>query len=173
MIVGGPKKQWLAIECLWELSQAEKVIPAQVESVVSLATWLAMMSRGLLSVLDQTYHWVRGHRSSDRLLSLPQEVRRELAALSSLLPLVGQRWDAHWMRTAFMFDASDWGSGVCETDASFEELRSEAQWAVRGGWLTYREDLGLTEKWLADAVRNLPDPNQNPPFGVSIPPQIG
>ena len=87
-IVGSPCKQWLAIECLWELSQQTRALPTQVESVVSLATWLAMVARGLLSVLDQTYEWTHANRHSKAAQVLPQEVRspRELVALSALFP---------------------------------------------------------------------------------------
>ena len=150
MVVGAPPKQWLAIECLWELSQRERTLPEQVESVISLTTWLAMVSRGLLSVLDQTYVWTRENREIPKPLIMPREVRRELAALSSILPLVRQRLDAPWLSTTYMFDASEQGGGICESEADIDELREEAKWAVRGGWMTYAGGEEIRDLWKED-----------------------
>lgn len=111
-VVGGPVKQWLAIECTWALSQVDRAMPSQVESVTSLATWLFMVRRGGLSILQDTYTWTRKYRTSKVPMTMPITVRREMAAVSAVLPLVEQRWDAPWMRTVFMFDASEIGGGV-------------------------------------------------------------
>ena len=121
------------------------MLPAQVESVTSLCTWLMMVNRGALSILDQTYVWTRVHRESKVPLQMPQEVRRELAALSAVLPLIRQLWSAPWLTKVLMFDASEIGAGICETQGTITELREEARWAVRGGWLTYSGQDDLME----------------------------
>ena len=51
----GAEKQWLAIECCWEMVKTAQAEPKVVESVVSLICWEAMIARGLLSCLDKVY----------------------------------------------------------------------------------------------------------------------
>lgn len=114
-VMGAAPKQWLAIMCFWHLGRCGRGIPAVVESVVSLATWLLMVNRSGLSVLQTVYTWVRENRHEKKEMSIPREVRRELLALSALLPLVEQKPMAGWHRTVYIVDASDEGGGICET----------------------------------------------------------
>ena len=88
-------------------------------------------------------------------------VRRELAAASSILPLVGQDLDIIWHPTAVMFDASDWGGGVVSTRATQDELRREGRWAVRGGWVAAFGD--------PETLRELRKPEiQEADYGVEV-----
>lgn len=125
-----PEKLWLAIEALWELAARGRGVPSVVESTLALTSWLFMTKRPALSIFEETYTWVREHREERHRQELPRMVRRELAAASSILPLVGQDLDIIWHPTAVMFDASDWGGGVVSTRATQDELRREGRWAV-------------------------------------------
>ena len=110
-----------------------------------------MVNRGILSVLDETYAWVREHREFTKPRQLPLEVRRELAALAPLLLLIEQRVDAPWIPFAWMCDASDWGAGICVTAAEPAELRKEARWATKGHWLTLGVTSTFADYWRRSA----------------------
>ena len=147
IVVAAAEKQWIAAEALWHLARSGRARPVQVESLAALATWIAMTNRGALSVLDTTYGWVRENREKKKVLQIPREVRRELAALAALLPVIEQNLEAPWCTRVLMMDASDLGGGICETDASLDQLKKEARWAVRGHWLTYAGEEFLHQTW--------------------------
>ena len=149
--MGATPKQWLAIECLWHLGRCGRGIPAVVACVVSLAAWLLMVNRSGLSVLQTVYTWVRENRHEKKEMSIPREVRRELLALSALLPLVEQKLTAGWHRTVYMVDASDQGGGIWEAVGTLEELMEEGRWSVRGGWSTFTGDPEVVELWRAQS----------------------
>ena len=48
-------KLWLAAERLWHMAVEGRALASQVESVVSLVTWILMADRSALCVLQQTY----------------------------------------------------------------------------------------------------------------------
>jgi hypothetical protein len=79
-------------------------------------------------------------REKAGVLIFPREVRRELMAAAVCLLLVGQDLTLGWMRTAYLFDASLEGGGICHTLATEDELKKEGKWAVRGGWTKYVGD---------------------------------
>lgn len=150
LIHGSPEKLWLAVECLWYLGTHGRATAAQVESVISLATWLLMVKRAALSILESTYRWVRAHRDCHQARALPKKVRRELVALSAVLPLAQQDLRSEWCPVVMMMDAAGGdicGGGECYTFATTEELQSEAQWAVRGGWTTFTGSNDFVEMW--------------------------
>ena len=134
-ITSAGEKLWTAAECLWAMAQEGFAYPRQVESVVALSNWIAMVNRGLLSVIDYTYTWVRENREVLKKIVLPREVREELAVLGALIPLVSQDLTAEWASRVYMMDASLWGGGICVTDATLEEVREEGRWGGRGHWL--------------------------------------
>lgn len=156
-----PEKLWLAIEVLWELAIRGRGVPSVVESTLALTSWLFMTKRPALSIFEETYAWVREHREERHRQELPRMVRRELAAASAILPLVGQNLAIPWHPTALMFDASDWGGGVVSTQATQDELRREGRWAVRGGWVTAFGD--------PETLRELRQPEvQEADYGIEV-----
>ena len=84
-VMAAPAKQWLAIECCWEMAQRGRAHPSQVESVVSLCLWIFMVCRSGLSVFSEVYRWCRLFREYRAARDLPKEVRRELAAAAVLI----------------------------------------------------------------------------------------
>ena len=103
-----PEKIWLAIEARWELAVRGRGVPSVVECTLALTSWLFMTKRPALSIFEETYTWVREQREERHRRELPRMVRRELAAASLILPLVGQNLDIIWHPTAMMFDVSGW-----------------------------------------------------------------
>ena len=93
-----------------------------------------MVRRPSLSVLFQTYHWVRAHDGQTSSFPLPHEVQRELLALAALLPLAEQLLDAPWHLTTYMMDAAELGGGICSCHGSLDEIRSKGAFAAKGGW---------------------------------------
>eukprot|EP00974_Lingulodinium_polyedra_P053040 5097653-Lingulodinium_polyedra.AAC.1 len=71
-VVPGPEKQWLAIEALRELGRSGRASARSVESTVSLATWMCMIRRPLLAILDETYVWTRENRDRPGMLQVPR-----------------------------------------------------------------------------------------------------
>ena len=135
-----PEKRWQAIEVQWELARAGRGLPKVVEAVVALSTWIFMVCRDALCIYQEVYHWIRENRLNTGILSLPKEVRRELAAAAVALLIVAQDLTMDWDRKVYLFDASEEGGGVVETKASMEEIKAEGKWAVRGGWTKYLDD---------------------------------
>jgi len=118
--------------------------------VIALTTWIFMIMREGLSIYQETYTWVREHREMKGLLWLPMEVRRELLAAAVALLLVGQDLTMGWNPNVYLFDASTEGGGVCATEATLSEVKSEAKWAVRGGWTKYLADPDFFEHYRPD-----------------------
>jgi len=142
-----PEKRWLAIEVQWELARAGQGLPKVVEAVVALSTWIFMVGRDALSIYQEVYHWIRENRMTSRLLPIPREVRRELAAAAVALLLVEQDLTIAWDNRVYLFDASEEGGGVVETKASIAEIKAEGKWAIRGGWTKYLDDKDFFEHY--------------------------
>jgi hypothetical protein len=135
-----PEKRWQAIEVQWELARAGRGLAKVVEAVVALTTWIFMIGRDALCIYQEVYHWIRQNRLCGHLLSIPMEVRRELAAAAAALLLVEQDLTIEWDSIVYLFDASEEGGGVVETKAVMGEIKAEGKWAVRGGWTKFMGD---------------------------------
>ena len=144
-----PEKRWLSIEVQWELARSGRGLSKVVESIVALTTWIFMVMREGLSIYQEVYTWIRENREDGHLLSLPREVRRELASAAVSVLMVGQDLTLPWSQKVYLFDASGTsssltmpigGGGVCETTASYSEVTAEGKWAIRGGWTKFVGD---------------------------------
>ena len=99
-MVVAPPKRWLAIGCCWGLAQRGRGLPRQVESAISLCSWIFMARRGGLSTFQEVYKWCRLNRECRGALVIPRGVRREMAVAAALVLLVEQRLDAPWFPAA-------------------------------------------------------------------------
>ena len=52
-----------------------------------------------------------------------------------------------WSPQVALFDASDYGGGVCQTTRTKKEIKAEAKWAVRGGWVKYLDDPDFSQHY--------------------------
>ena len=133
-------KRWLALECLWYLAGRGSATGKQVESVVSLGTWIVMVRRCCLSVLEETYRFIREKREVKGEVKLGEAVRNELAAFGLLMMLSTQDLRMPWDCQVHMMDASEEGGGIVATTSQHQEIRKEAKWGIRGGWLKRVKD---------------------------------
>eukprot|EP00969_Alexandrium_andersonii_P330394 14602136-Alexandrium_andersonii.AAC.1 len=72
---------------------------------MGLWTWIAMLSRGMLSIPSQIYVWLAQHRGG-AVAPLWPDVKDELAALVALSVFAEANLRVGWHPWAFMVDAS-------------------------------------------------------------------
>ena len=104
---------------LWSLGQKGRAESREVDHAVAVATWLFMMARGGLSVFQEVYPWIRTHRETHGVLTLPKAVRRELLTAAMMVLMIGQDLTMGWCTEVMLFDASTEGGGVVKTTASW------------------------------------------------------
>lgn len=123
-----PEKLHLACEATKELCLRRKVRPECVETLVGHWSWFALAFRPALSIFDATYKFIVAHRGVDTEVPLWRSVARELMAM------VAGRQHCPAVDETSVNDASHWGAGVVETEASIEELKMEARLTAPKGW---------------------------------------
>jgi hypothetical protein len=90
--------------------RAETVTGAMLSHLVGRWTWVMMLRRCSLAVLQHAYRYCRV--AQYRRFTLWPSVRRELSMLLSLLPLLEARLDAPFFHRAIASDASELAGGV-------------------------------------------------------------
>ena len=110
----------------------------ELEVLMGSWVWVMMPCRLVLSVCEEVYGFIHAH-IEEPAVRLGTKVMAELSTLLSLLPLIYVNLAAPWSNWTYMVDASNEGYGVVATAASPSELRSEAQWAERRGWVVSLE----------------------------------
>ncbi len=93
--------------------RAPTVTGATLSHIVGRWTWVMMLRRCTLSVLQHAYRYCRV--AQHRRFTLWPSVRRELGMLLSLLPLLRARLDAPFFHRAIASDASTLAAGVVST----------------------------------------------------------
>jgi hypothetical protein len=93
--------------------RAPTVTGAALSHIVGRWTWVMMLRRCTLSVLQHVYRYCRV--AQHRRFTLWRSVRRELEMLLSLLPLLRARVDAPFFHRAVASDASELAAGVVST----------------------------------------------------------
>lgn len=93
--------------------RAATVTGATLSHIVGRWTWVMMLRRCTLSVLQHAYRYCRV--AQHRPFTLWPSVRRELDMLLSLLPLLHARIDAPFFHRAIASDASELAGGVVST----------------------------------------------------------
>ena len=141
------KKLWTAVAMVEAFLIVGSGPPAMVETILGTLSWYFLIERGALSIFNSVYHFCRTYRHKPRM-DIPKEVLRELAAAAAIAPLLGVNLGAQWVEKVYLFDASTIGGAVGCSEATTEELRSEARWASRGGWCVW---LGRSEEEIAAA----------------------
>ena len=129
-----PAKQSLTAAATRAMVARGVASSSEVEHLLGSWVWMMMPVRLSLSVLDVTYQFIR-ERKDFPACKLWAQVQAELMALVWLLPLLVVRLATPWHDVAYEVDASLDGFGAVATKASMEELRSEAQWCERRGWV--------------------------------------
>jgi hypothetical protein len=92
---------------------ADTVTGSQLSHVVGRWTWVMMLRRASLAVLQHVYRYCRV--AQRRQFTLWACVRRELSTLLGLLPLLHARLDAPIFHRIIASDASEFAAGVVST----------------------------------------------------------
>lgn len=82
----------------------------QLERLVGHMTFVSLCRRESLSILGDTYTYIKRHYS--KAAPLWKSVRRELACWDGLAPLIFVNMTSPWDTTIYAVDASEWGMGV-------------------------------------------------------------
>ena len=117
------EKLWLTIAATEGVLARRKVESLVVEALVGCFTWFFLLNRAALSIFSEVYTFCRLHRGQGPV-TIPMEVKRELAAAAAIGPIVYADLARPWHHTAYLFDASHLGGAVVESPATLEELRS-------------------------------------------------
>ena len=121
-----------------EIGEKVETYPDVIESVLGSCTWHFLPQRPALSCFDQINSWVRENRGGKRQ-NVPKELLIELKVAAAILPLIRVDLAMPWSENVTMTDASEQGGGEVITTASLKEIRREAQFALRSGWVTFTE----------------------------------
>ena len=121
---------------VWRVRKAirGKASGQQLERVIGHATFISLGKREALSVFAEVYTFIKRHYKQE--VELWKSVRRELSIWDGISPLITQDLSAPWCEKLQAVDASEWGLGVCETDAAQVEVeqlsRFSERWRFRG-----------------------------------------
>lgn len=113
---------------LWKLRLATLELLRQgrgsgrIERLVGHFTFAGLLQRGMLSVFQASYVYIRKHYEEKAVLW--PEVRRELTWAASLLCLMRKDLGAEWSSRVHATDASMWGRGVVATERNLEDIRN-------------------------------------------------
>ena len=111
---------------------------AEVEHLLGVWIWMMLPVRLALSVPCAIYEFMRDFAGMAPQ-RLPKLVQAELWCLVFLLPLFAVDLSAGWHEWAYQVDASLEGYGAVATRSWPEELRGEAQYCERKGWVVEAE----------------------------------
>ena len=118
---------------------------AEVEHLLGVWIWMMLPVRLALSVPCAIYEFMLEFAGMAPQ-RLPKLVQAELWCLVFLLPLFAVDLSAGWHEWAYQVDASLEGYGAVATRSWPEELRGEAQYCERKGWVVEAEKSFQTSK---------------------------
>ena len=107
---------------------------SEVEHLLSIWIWMMLPCRMALSILAAIYAFMRDF-AEQPARKLPRAVQAELWCLVFLLPFFAVDLSAGWHPWAYQVDASYEGYGAVASRTWPQELRSEAQFCERKGWV--------------------------------------
>ena len=104
------------VQATMQTMHAAFVTGTQLSHIIGRWTWVMLLRRPSLSVLQHSYRYAEVARG--RRFVLWPSVRRELLTLIGLLPLLCARLDTPFFRTAIATDASEIAAGVVRASLS-------------------------------------------------------
>ena len=147
---------WRLRFALDRLLQIRNASPKLLEILVGHITWIMMVRRESLALLNRCYRFI--HRDNPESVNLPFDVTSELENIRNLLPLLRASCAATWCPTLHAADASGTGLGVCYSPSSPDEVgglgRMLEKWRVRSedAICARRSALGVTLPGRVDDV---------------------
>lgn len=154
------KRLWKIRLATMELLKEGKCNGRLLEKLIGHYTFAGLLQRGMLSVFQACYVYVRRHY--EEIHELWPEVRRELFWAGSLIALVRKDLDAEWSEVVHATDASFWGRGVVSTTRHREEVKKHGRQCDRWRFSAeeelkvFNEEVMLTSRAL-DAETLEPD----------------
>lgn len=101
------------VRCTLAVLRAPTVTGSTLAHIVGRWTWVMMLRRSTLAVLQHVYRYCRV--AQHRPFTLWRSVRRELCMLLGLLPVLNAHLDAPYFHRAIASDASELAGGVVTT----------------------------------------------------------
>ena len=151
------KRIWRIRLALQQILARGFISGAGLEIIIGHITWILMVRREALSILNECYTFIRHHRSS--IISLPPGVRRELWQISSLLPLFHSDLGAGWSGDIIASDASPAGLGVTYSSIPPETVGAIGR--VRERWRYRVEKFVCARRSALSQQANSPNINGN------------
>ena len=106
-----PSRIWKVRFALMKLVNFRRVSGKVLEIIVGHITWIMLIRRESLSLLQDTYKFIHQHK--DSFGDMPPTVRKELMNVSAILPLLRVCLTSQWDPRVHASDASSSGLGVC------------------------------------------------------------
>lgn len=97
--------------------------------MIGHATFISLGKREALSVFAEVYTFIRRHYKQE--VELWRSVKKELNIWDGISPLITQDLSAPWCEKLQAVDASEWGLGVCETEAELVEVEQLSRFSER------------------------------------------
>ena len=115
------KRLWRIRLATLELLRGNRASGRTLERLVGHYTFAGLMQRGMLSVFQAVYCFIR--RNYEREAELWPEARRELTWAASLLCLVRRDLSSEWSTRVHATDASLWRRGVVASEKPLVEIQ--------------------------------------------------
>eukprot|EP00438_Fugacium_kawagutii_P014095 Skav231798 [mRNA] locus=scaffold734:131220:155475:+ [translate_table: standard] len=124
---------WKLRLAIREILRRGRVSGQQLERLVGHITFVSLCRREALSVLGDSYTFIRRHYAQVvPLWKSVRKFRKELLNWDGIAPLIFCQLDADWGNTLYAVDASEWGLGV--TTTNIDVLEAKGLWAYNERW---------------------------------------
>ena len=119
--------------------------PHEVDVLLGHWTHYALLQRTLYSIMDEVYEFVR--RPPSGPVAIPQGVRRELAMLVALAPLVRADLSLDWCPVVSMVDAGPQLGAVVYSEFKRADVAKEGRLGLVTGWEYGMPPSPVPEAW--------------------------
>ncbi len=119
------KRMWRLRLATLELLKRDRADGRLIEKLVGHFTFAGLLQRGLLSVFQASYAFIRKQYHQE--VQLWAEVRRELFLAASLICMVEKDLSSVWSPRVHATDASFWGRGVVSIDKEIGDVKAIGQ----------------------------------------------
>lgn len=123
------KRLWKVRLAIQEILKRGSISGRQLERVVGHMSFISMGRREGLSILGDTYTFIRRFYTVQH--KLWRSVRRELAVWYGISPLLWKDLRAPWSDTVHATDASEWGCGATVAKVPIEHVREAGKFSER------------------------------------------
>lgn len=127
-------KMWLLIEASWVIVYSETTTGFVISVLLGHWAWATLPARPGFSVFAESYKFAQMYYENPTPQLLWTEIKREFAGAIGISVLLYSDLAREWNFSVYMVDASNWGSGVIQTQGTLKEIQAEADLSVFGGW---------------------------------------